>query len=52
MVSRFTFDREFTIFQDLIGLEGDELAQFMPSAGQKYAFFFVVLFQGLFHFSV
>lgn len=28
------------MFQDLIGLEGDELAQFIPSAGEKYAFFF------------
>lgn len=29
------------MFQGLIGLEGDELAQFIPSAGQKYAFFFL-----------
>lgn len=26
------------MFQDLIGLEGDDLAQFLPSVAEKYAF--------------
>ena len=26
------------MFQDLIGLEGDDLAQLLHSAGEKYAF--------------
>lgn len=30
------------MFQDLIGLEGDELAQFIPSAGEKYALTFQI----------
>lgn len=26
------------VLQELLGLEGDDISQFLPSAGEKYAF--------------
>lgn len=28
----------YLVLQELLGLEGDEISQFLPSAGEKYAF--------------
>lgn len=32
-----------SVYQELLGLEGDDLTQFMPSAGERYGFLIILI---------